>query len=320
MTRADAIRALIVFALAAAAVPAAAQDEGEGGVATEVAEENASPDGEEVAGEATSDQGIMPAGGIYLVSGPEALTTLLGTEEPLAESVEVCLAVGEVAVFSSERTLFEMSGEDCVILGDGEAEAYGLSLLVEEEAAQAASGTPVAAASSSGGGGYSGGGIVIRSGGPTSATYPVGTRIAASARLCLQNGDRVTLLSGDATRVFAGPGCFDTRRSGTSSRSTFAQLTRQRSGRARTGAIRGGSASDPGSRPVVFRVAAGSDSAIERYPRRSIVNRSSRICLEDGEQITIIGSNGQRVTYSGPGCARRTARPSADNIGGFVFG
>lgn len=309
-----AISALSTIALAAVAVPAAGQDADQQ-ISEEPAEEIADD-----APEAASPGEIVPAGAIYLVSGSEALTGLLGTEEPLAESAEICLAAGEEAVFASERTLFELGGENCFILGDGEAEAYALALLVEEEAAQADSDAPVAAASGSGGGGNGGSGVVVKSAGPTSATYPVGKRIAANSRLCLQAGDSVTLLSRGGTRAFRGPGCFTTGTSGASSRSAFAQLTRQRGGRARSGASRGGSSDESGSRPVVYRVAAGTDSAIERYPRRSLVNRSSRICLENGEQITIIGSNGQRVTYSGPGCARRTARPSADNIGGFVFG
>ena len=47
---------------------------------------------------------------------------------------------------------------------------------------------------------------------------------------------------------------------------------------------------------------------------------ATRICLSDGEQITISGSNGQQVSYRGPGCMQRTAPPSGENQGGFVFG
>ena len=47
---------------------------------------------------------------------------------------------------------------------------------------------------------------------------------------------------------------------------------------------------------------------------------ATRICLSDREQITISGSNGQQVSYRGPGCMQRTAPPSGENQGGFVFG
>lgn len=59
---------------------------------------------------------------------------------------------------------------------------------------------------------------------------------------------------------------------------------------------------------------------LAKYPRGSEVSRDTRICLKDGEQISIVGSNGQSVTYVGPGCAQRTGRPTRENQGGFIFG
>jgi hypothetical protein len=74
------------------------------------------------------------------------------------------------------------------------------------------------------------------------------------------------------------------------------------------------------ARPIIFRVANASPAVLDRYPRGSVVQRSSRLCLDTGEQITILGTNGQRVTYRGPGCLQRQTRPTRENLGGFIFG
>lgn len=74
------------------------------------------------------------------------------------------------------------------------------------------------------------------------------------------------------------------------------------------------------SPPAVYRVRSGSPAVLQKFPRGSEVTRSTRICLAEGEQITISGSNGQQVSYRGPGCMQRTAPPSGTNQGGFTFG
>lgn len=76
----------------------------------------------------------------------------------------------------------------------------------------------------------------------------------------------------------------------------------------------------PVQAPPVYRVRSGSPSVLQKFPRGSEVTRSTRICLAEGEQITISGSNGQQVSYRGPGCMQRTAPPSGTNQGGFTFG
>ena len=87
--------------------------------------------------------------------------------------------------------------------------------------------------------------------------------------------------------------------------------------RVRTGAPR---AAPPPPRPVIFRIASGSPAALARFPRGTLVQRGAPLCLRAGEQVSIAGSNGQSVTYTGPGCLNRTARPTRDNVGGFTFG
>jgi hypothetical protein len=76
----------------------------------------------------------------------------------------------------------------------------------------------------------------------------------------------------------------------------------------------------PVQAPPVYRVRSGSPGVLQKFPRGSEVTRSTRICLAEGEQITISGSNGQQVSYRGPGCMQRTAPPSGTNQGGFTFG
>ncbi len=76
----------------------------------------------------------------------------------------------------------------------------------------------------------------------------------------------------------------------------------------------------PVQAPPVYRVRSGSPAVLQKFPRGSEVTRSTRICLAEGEQITISGSNGQQVSYRGPGCMQRTAPPSGTNQGGFTFG
>ncbi|MEL6737568.1 MAG: hypothetical protein AAFO28_01455, partial [Pseudomonadota bacterium] len=76
----------------------------------------------------------------------------------------------------------------------------------------------------------------------------------------------------------------------------------------------------PPAPPPIYRVRSGSPSVLERFARGSVVTQETQICLEDGEQINIVGNNGQSVTYVGPGCMTRTAPASSDNEGGFIFG
>jgi len=77
----------------------------------------------------------------------------------------------------------------------------------------------------------------------------------------------------------------------------------------------------PVSAPApVYRVAGGSPGVLARIPRGTVVTRDPAICLKAGEQVTVAGSNGQSVTYSGPGCLKRGAPASPRNLGGFTFG
>ena len=72
--------------------------------------------------------------------------------------------------------------------------------------------------------------------------------------------------------------------------------------------------------PILFRVASASPAVLTRLPKGTVVHRSTVLCLDRGEQVTISGNIGQMVTYNGPGCLRRQTRPTLENIGAFTFG
>jgi hypothetical protein len=163
--------------------------------------------------------------------------------------------------------------------------------------------------------------VVIRSTGPSARNFPAGKRLANGQMIQLRAGDRITAVTISGEQTFSGPGSFRIEEE-SGSRTRLAELFSSRQ-RMRTGAVRSSgddTAERSAPRPIIFRVASGSDTVLQRIPQRTVVSRTSRICLSEGEQITLIGTNGQRVTYTGPGCARRNSRPTGTNPGGFVFG
>lgn len=100
-------------------------------------------------------------------------------------------------------------------------------------------------------------GVVIKSSGPSSGDFPVGRKLDDAASVTLVNGDTITVLTDSGTRVLTGPGTHRVGARGASKRTTFAMLTRQRSGaRVRTGAVRGGAA-DGASNPNLWNVDTG---------------------------------------------------------------
>lgn len=109
-------------------------------------------------------------------------------------------------------------------------------------------------------------GVVVKSTGPSSTKYPVGTKIDDNASITLKPGDVVTVLTAGGTRVIKGGGTF---RVGDRPRVTadrFALLTRKRAAtRVRTGAVRG-ETDETATNPSLWYVD---------------VTRSGTICLYD---------------------------------------
>lgn len=84
--------------------------------------------------------------------------------------------------------------------------------------------------------------MVVRSTGPSAASYPAGKKLANNAKVTLKKLDSVTILGKSGTRVLKGPGTYQLNRasssSGTATRlSSF--INNRGSTRVRTGAVRG---------------------------------------------------------------------------------
>ena len=110
------------------------------------------------------------------------------------------------------------------------AAAAGIGMLAAASAAQAQS-------------------IVVRSSGPSAATYPQGKKLPAKAKVTLKAGDKLTVLDKAGSRVLTGPGSFTldasvARAVGTGARSAGA-ITGGGAARTRTGAVRGAAPARP---------------------------------------------------------------------------
>jgi hypothetical protein len=92
-------------------------------------------------------------------------------------------------------------------------------------------------------------GVVVKSTGPSSTKYPVGTKLDDNAAITLKAGDVVTVLTAEGTRVIKGAGTFRVGDRPQVASDRFASLTRKRAAtRVRTGAVRGdgdGTATNP---------------------------------------------------------------------------
>lgn len=94
-------------------------------------------------------------------------------------------------------------------------------------------------------------GVVIKSSGPSAGQFPVGKKFEDSATITLKAGDTVTVMDTSGSREIKGPGTFRVAARGTSKRSTFAALTRERSNaRVSTGTTR-----NAGNQPTLWMVA-----------------------------------------------------------------
>ena len=84
-------------------------------------------------------------------------------------------------------------------------------------------------------------GVVVKSTGPSSAKYPVGSKLNDEASITLRDGDAVTVLTAQGTRIIRGAGTFRVGDRPQVASDRFASLTRKRAAtRVRTGAVRDG--------------------------------------------------------------------------------
>lgn len=85
--------------------------------------------------------------------------------------------------------------------------------------------------------------VVIRSTGPSAATYPMGRKLPAGAAVTLKAGDQITVIDQAGSRVLSGPGSFKldsaVNRNAGGANTALAALVARGAARTRTGAVRG---------------------------------------------------------------------------------
>lgn len=109
-------------------------------------------------------------------------------------------------------------------------------------------------------------GVVVKSTGPSASKYPVGAKLDDDATITLREGDVVTVLTAEGTRVIKGAGSYRVGDRPQVASDRFAALTRKRAAsRVRTGAVRGAEGETP-TNPSLWYVD---------------VTRSGTICLYD---------------------------------------
>jgi hypothetical protein len=102
--------------------------------------------------------------------------------------------------------------------------------------------------------------LVIKSGGPSAATYPPGKKLTLDTKISLKAGDIVTVIDNKGTRTLRGPGTFSgglAAGSQPAGRASLAALVATRNGRvARGGVVRGdnGQLSGGGRNPMLWSV------------------------------------------------------------------
>lgn len=85
--------------------------------------------------------------------------------------------------------------------------------------------------------------VVIRSTGPSAATYPMGRKLPAGSSVTLKAGDQITVIDQAGSRVLSGPGSFRldsaVNRDAGGANTALAALIARGGARTRTGAVRG---------------------------------------------------------------------------------
>lgn len=127
--------------------------------------------------------------------------------------------------------------------------------------------------------------VVIRSAGPSAKSYPAGKTLADTAKIELQTGDSLTLLTANSTRTLRGPGTFSAASSGR------AQLAMVANRRARFGALRAG------------------DLPQNPSPWDVDVQTSGKVCIANPAKLMLwrpTAEEATTVTLKGPGGTEQT--------------
>lgn len=146
--------------------------------------------------------------------------------------------------------------------------------------------------------------LVVRSSGPSAKSYPPGRSLPDNARIQLQGGDTVVLLSSAGTRTFRGPGAF----SPSQAVQAGPRTVQGSSGRARVGAVRGAGIL-PTSTSTIWQV------DISQGGTMCLANTSGvMLWRPDAAQqatVTIIGHDGASHDVTWPAGSNTVAWPSS---------
>ncbi len=147
--------------------------------------------------------------------------------------------------------------------------------------------------------------IVVRSTGPSAATYPVGRRLPATQRVVLRAGDRVVLVGEGPSRTLSGPGNFPVRSANQANQTSTGTLGRYLSATGstirRTGAVR------------------GTGATVSSPPNLWVVNfaRGGTMCVTDPANVTLWRSDMSEDTLL---TVENTANPGQSSTLAFVQG
>jgi hypothetical protein len=146
--------------------------------------------------------------------------------------------------------------------------------------------------------------IVVKSAGPSAKSYPPGHSIPDNSKVALKAGDTVTILDGQGTRMFRGPGVFATTTATRASSAASVILRNTGTRQVRTGAVRGGNANSSQRPPNVWLVDAtksgtvcfaGSEAVSMWMPSNEQPTSLTITRISDGKSMPVALRPGQSV-------------------------
>lgn len=142
--------------------------------------------------------------------------------------------------------------------------------------------------------------VVVRSTGPSAASYPKGKQLAAGSKVVLKDGDVVTVLDKAGSRVLRGAGTFAMDSRVLRDRGIVTLLSRSLSSpqAIRAGAVRGASGGDPDASPIPASIWLAD------------IDRGGKVCVPKGSDLYLWRSknSARRFTWLGEADGGGTVR------------
>ncbi|HEX8641312.1 MAG TPA: hypothetical protein VF704_09175 [Allosphingosinicella sp.] len=145
--------------------------------------------------------------------------------------------------------------------------------------------------------------LVVRSSGPSAKSFPPGRSLPDNARIPLQSGDTVVLLSSGGTRTFRGPGTF----SPSQAVQAGPRTVQGNSGRARVGAVRSAGILPSGPTTIWHVDVSTGGTMCLANPRGLMLWRPD---AERQATVTIIGHDGASFDVTWPAGSATAAWPA----------